>query len=286
MYEVVHDENRDPFEKCIGIITLHDVIEALVQFDIHNEFEYHERSKYIGDYLKVMLQNYMEKKTLMAQSKDISRNVNNNEINLLNPQTKLVIFQILSSEIFKKIGFNDNFLIFLFCNIKATEPFKDCFIESSVLQQVLIDESNLVRVKIPNNVPMDEKQHYVYKYNKACNYFVLLVEGEMLLQVGKEKTEFIVKPFEYFGIQALMGEAKTLKEVLENKPAYKHYSPEFSLIINYKDNVNRDSKKRFTVVSYLKIHRNVWLNAVKTTELKRSTFTKANNTSDIATSEV
>ena len=155
------------------------------------------------------------------------------------------------------------------------------------MQQVLIDESNIVRVKIPNNVPMDDKQHYVYKYNKPCNYFVLLIDGEMLLQVGKEKTEFITKPFEYFGIQALMGEAKTLKEVLENKPPYKQYAPEFSLIINYKDNVHRDSKKRFTVVTYLKINRNVWLNAVKTSELKRSTFNQENNnTSEIVTSEV
>ena len=87
------------------------------------------------------------------------------------------------------------------------------------------------------------------------------------------ENQLLVKPFEYFGIQALLGGCRTIDEVTENKALYKPYSPEFSLKINYRNYYYSDSKHKndkYQYVTYLKIDRSLWLNAINTTKLKRN----------------
>jgi metal transporter CNNM len=76
--------------KCIGIVTLHDVIEALVQFEINDEFEQNEKSKYSVLFLKQILSKYIEPGDLASNSRRCR----------LDPQLKLVIIQRLCCELF------------------------------------------------------------------------------------------------------------------------------------------------------------------------------------------
>lgn len=136
---------------------------------------------------------------------------------------------------------------------------------------MLINEINLIRITVPNQVNTIDECHYVYKYEKPCSYFVILIEGHMILEIGKEKTQLLIKPFDHFGIQALLGGCKTLEQVLNNDPVYKPYIPEFSLKIDYKNYCSDSSKQNdYPTVMYLKIDRNLWLNAINTTRLKRN----------------
>ena len=100
----------------------------------------------------------------------------------------------------------------------------------------------------------------------------MVLMGHMILEIGSEKTELLVEPFEYFGVKGLLGDCQTLNEIIENKPVYKPYMPEYSLKINYRTYYS-DSKGRqdeYQYVLFLKIERSLWLNALNTTQLKRN----------------
>ena len=107
----------------------------------------------------------------------------------------------------------------------------------------------------------------MYKYQSPCDYFILLIEGCLLVEAGKEKTQFLTKQFDYFGIKALLGEASTVDQVIKNVPAYKKYEPEYSLKIDFKNYYVLN--ENYSSLVYLKINRTTWLNAVSSTFVKR-----------------
>ena len=125
---------------------------------------------------------------------------------------------------------------------------------------------------MPNAHLEKQLEHtYLYKYNVACDYFILLIEGCLLVEAGKEKTQFLTKQFDHFGIKALLGDATTVDQVLKNIPPYKPYVPEFSLKIDYKNYYVLN--QHFSSLVYLKINRQTWLNAVNSTYVKRMQIT-------------
>jgi hypothetical protein len=112
----------------------------------------------------------------------------------------------------------------------------------------------------------------LYKYNVPCDFFILLVEGCLLVEAGKEKTQFLTKQFDYFGKKALLGEANSVDQILKNTPPYKPYIPEYSLKIDYKNYYVLN--QHFSALVYLKIDRQTWLNAVNSTYVKRMQIIK------------
>ncbi len=126
--ETIQNTNQDPYERCVGILTLHDVLEALIQHNIHDEIEFSNgieikgtsahsfsnmKSAYGVNYLRKLINNQLRQKSmtnlkfeptnqnikkclsstnLMAAEK----NIYNHHIN---SQTRLIILQILSSMI-------------------------------------------------------------------------------------------------------------------------------------------------------------------------------------------
>ncbi len=58
-----------------------------------------------------------------------------------------------------------------------------------------------------SNISEQIKQQttYIYKYGEAVDYFVLIVEGCLIVEAGLEKTEFLAKQFDHFGEKALLG---------------------------------------------------------------------------------
>ncbi len=118
----------------------------------------------------------------LQQQKDSSQRA------LISPQVRFVMFQ------------------FLFTTVK---PFTSEFLTKNVLEllfkRAIIKESRHTDSKMP--------PEYLYKYNKGCNYFILILSGEAVIEVGKEKLEFPAGPFAYFGVNALLCGRETCEQV-------------------------------------------------------------------------
>ena len=82
-------------------------------------------------------------------------------------------------------------------------PFKPELISEAVLQRIL-QQNVIVNMKVSD--PKAEES-YIYRRGRACDYFILLVQGRVEVDIGQENMVFEGGPFIYFGVQALAGEA-------------------------------------------------------------------------------
>ncbi len=101
--------------------------------------------------------------------------------------------------------------ILLFYSKLDIKPFKQEFIEKSVLERLIDNDEIYVHkylVQPASNKSeqiKSQKATYIYKYGEAVDYFVLVVEGCLIVEAGKEQTEFLAKQFDHFGDKALLG---------------------------------------------------------------------------------
>jgi hypothetical protein len=153
---------------------------------------------------------------------------------LLSPQIRLASFQFLSSSV---------------------KPFTNEFLTKNVLELIfkkdLIKESRRL-----------EKGHseYLYQYGKPCNYFILILVGEAIIEVGKEKLEFIAGQFAYFGVNALLCDCETADQVLQEsdvKLKTKQYIPDFSLRVDDR-------------CVYFKLDRDLWRTGVRRSKYEQT----------------
>ncbi len=106
---------------------------------------------------------------------------------------------------------------------------------------------------------------YLYQYGVECDYFIIILEGNALVQVGKEGMEINAGLFSFYGVNALIDESqKDPLECIGNDSTRKPYKPEFSLKIN-------------SYCVYMQITRAEWKLAVKNSIMERSYAIKMND---------
>lgn len=166
----------------------------------------------------------------LQQQKDSSQRA------LISPQVRFVMFQFLSTTV---------------------KPFTSEFLTKNVLEllfkRATIKESRRMQ-HASDSKSQQPAAEYLYRYNKGCNYFILILSGEAIIEVGQEKLEFPAGPFAYFGVNALLGGRETPDQILQedttaNPPTHHYYVPDFSLRVEDK-------------CVYLKIDRDLWRNGV------------------------
>merc|ERR1719510_2155253 len=173
--EVNTSGEGDPFYETIGLVTLEDIIEEIIQQEIVDETD-------------VVLDNRMKKKR-KGRNKEITVGGNfpimagdNSKRVRISPQVTLAVFQYLTTSI---------------------EPFKNEFLAKVVLEKLLtMDIYREIKLKSAAKTNSEEELTVVKK-GKPINYFILIIEGRVDVNIGREELMFESGPFSYFGIQTL-----------------------------------------------------------------------------------
>jgi len=166
----------DPFYETVGLVTLEDVIEELIQAEIVDETDVwmDNRSK-----------RKREKGKLLQDFSSFAVQYREQSLHKISPQLALATFQFLTS---------------------SMEPFKSEFVSENVLRR-LMQHGLVVRfIRVKNKELSKNDPHtLIYQQGKPSEYFVLILEGRVEVTVGRENLVYESGPFTHFGLQALAG---------------------------------------------------------------------------------
>lgn len=176
--------DEDPYYEIIGLVTLEDVIEEILQMEIIDE----------TDCLTDNRKKQKRKDTQFRQDFSDFAKIGEGEIGTqaISPQVALATFQYLSTAIepFDRKFITENILRRLiaqkiYYNIEVDEN-ERTFLTTNLTDSTIKDESNLL-----------------YKYGKPADYFIMILEGKVRVTVGNESLTYEAGPFTYFGVSAL-----------------------------------------------------------------------------------
>ncbi|CAF0803215.1 unnamed protein product [Adineta ricciae] len=199
--EYDNSSEKDPKAKAVGIVTLEDIIEEMIQEEIIDETD-------------VFTDNRRKVRNMLSQAPDFSAFLRATTIAItskISAQMKVAVFQFLSTSV---------------------EPFTDKYISAHIL-------SRLLNVDLYKEFEFDEddvkagKTTYIYEYGKPVDFFVLIVNGKAELETGKEKIVSEVGSFSYFGVSALYSSEEKIEELTRLKSnKFRPYIPDFSLRVS------------------------------------------------------
>ncbi|KAL0620400.1 Metal transporter CNNM3 [Plecturocebus cupreus] len=173
--KVNNEGEGDPFYEVLGLVTLEDVIEEIIRSEILDESE---------DYRDTMVRR--KPASLMAPLKRNEEfslfKVSDDEYKVkISPQLLLATQRFLSREVdvFSPLRISEKVLLHL-----LKHP--------SVNQEVRFDESNRLAT-----------HHYLYQRSQPVDYFILILQGRVEVEIGKEGLKFENGAFTYYGVSAL-----------------------------------------------------------------------------------
>jgi metal transporter CNNM len=165
MVQCINDSGEgDPVYEIIGLVTLEDIIEEIIQSEIMDETD-------------VLTDNRRRVRRLEAQMKDFGIFTQGSDRLNVSPQLAMATYQYLSTTL---------------------EPFKSNHISDQVLLRLI--KQNVNEIKPADR---KEEPKVLYTKGKPADYFVLLLEGMAEVTIGEEGMLFEAGPFHYFGLQAL-----------------------------------------------------------------------------------
>ncbi|ODN06176.1 Metal transporter CNNM2 [Orchesella cincta] len=177
----VNDEGPgDPYYETVGMLTMEDVLEEILQADIRDENDVGKFNARSGNTKRPPAVPFMNRKVKKVV-----------EI----PATlALAATQFLST--FFGV---DNY------NFVAVDPFKYGTISVSIIQRLL--KTNVQFVKAPKRKARQIcPEVHLYEQGKAADSFIMLLEGRVQVTVGKEKLMYEAGPFTIFGNDFLLND--------------------------------------------------------------------------------
>lgn len=168
---VVNDGDRDPYHENMGIVTLEDVIEEIMQIEINDETD-------------TLTDNRRKRRRKDAQVRtDFSHFTNLGSgdafYNVVSPKQSLAAYQYLATTV---------------------EPFSAKYLSDSVLKR-LVCQKIYYKVKMED----DDRLKSLYVAGKPADYFIMILEGRVEVKCGQENLRFYMGPFDCFGESALLG---------------------------------------------------------------------------------
>ncbi|CAG03347.1 unnamed protein product, partial [Tetraodon nigroviridis] len=187
----------DPFYEVLGIVTLEDVIEELIKSEILDETDMYTDNK-------------TKKKITHRERKQDFSAFKPNEMKVkISPQLLLATLPLtpplsVSSEV---------------------EVFAPPHISEKILLR-LLKHPNVIQELIYNEKNRNAGSHYLFNRNKTVDYFILILQGKVEVEAGKEGIKFEAGPFSFYGMLALTASS-------ENK------SSPWPFDLNLSDTLNR-----------------------------------------------
>uniref|UniRef100_A0A4W3J216 Metal transporter n=1 Tax=Callorhinchus milii TaxID=7868 RepID=A0A4W3J216_CALMI len=215
---VNNEGEGDPFYEVLGIVTLEDVIEEIIKSEILDETD-------------LFTDNRTKKKiTHRERKQDFSAfKPTDNEMKVkISPQLLLATHRFLATEVepFSPTQMSEKILLRL-----LKHP--------NVIQELKFDEKNK---KAP--------EHYLFHRNKPVDYFILVLQGKVEVEAGKEGMKFEAGAFSYYGMMALTSSPVPLSlsrtfavsrtESLAGSPDNR--SPPRTCGLNHSDSLNRGDR--------------------------------------------
>lgn len=195
---VNNEGEGDPFYEVLGIVTLEDVIEEIIKSEILDETDL-----YTDNRTKKKVAHRERKQDFSAfKQTDSEMKVK------ISPQLLLAMHRFLATEVeaFSPSQMSEKILLRL-----LKHP--------NVIQELKYDEKNK---KAP--------ECYLYQRNKPVDYFVLILQGKVEVEAGKEGMKFEASAFSYYGVMALTASPG------ENK------SPPRPCGLNHSDSLSRSDR--------------------------------------------
>uniref|UniRef100_A0A1A8PMT1 Metal transporter n=1 Tax=Nothobranchius rachovii TaxID=451742 RepID=A0A1A8PMT1_9TELE len=212
---VNNEGEGDPFYEVLGIVTLEDVIEEIIKSEILDETDLYTDNK------------TKKKITHRERKQDFSAfKPTDNEMKVkISPQLLLATLRFLATEVepFSPVQMSEKILLRL-----LKHP--------NVIQELKYDEKN-----------KRAAEHYLFHRNKPVDYFILVLQGKVEVEAGKEGMKFEAGPFTFYGMMALTTSPVPLSlsrtfavsrtESLAGSPENK--SPPRPFGVNHSDSLNR-----------------------------------------------
>lgn len=194
---VNNEGEGDPFYEVLGIVTLEDVIEEIIKSEILDETDLYTDNK------------TKKKITHRERKQDFSAfKPTDNEMKVkISPQLLLATLRFLATEV---------------------EPFAPVQMSEKILLR-LLKHPNVIQELKYDDKNKRAAEHYLFHRNKPVDYFILILQGRVEVEAGKEGMKFEAGPFSFYGMMALTASP-------ENK------SPPRPFGLNHSDSLNRSDR--------------------------------------------
>ncbi|XP_023682200.2 metal transporter CNNM3 isoform X2 [Paramormyrops kingsleyae] len=176
--KVNNEGEGDPFYEVLGLVTLEDVIEEIIKSEILDESDGYMETKVKRPLAPLEIA--LEPKSCHEEFSLFKMPDGEPRIRT-SPQLLLATHRFLSRE------------VELFSPQRVSEKVLFRLLQHpSVNQEVKFDPGNKLR-----------PEHYLYTRNHPVDYFVLLLQGRVEVEIGKEALKFENGAFTYYGVSAL-----------------------------------------------------------------------------------